>query len=109
MVHAHVRVCEDHLLEGPVGAHSKGGPEVRGDGQGGVAARLEHALPLALVGLHGPLVDGTVHAAGDQTAVVWAPDDAADLRRGRGEEEGRGREEGRRGGGEERRRGEEGK
>ena len=76
---AHVGVCEDHLLEAAVGAHGEGGPEVGGHGQGGVAARFEHALPVPLVGLHVPLVDGTVHAAADQPAVVWAPDDATDL------------------------------
>lgn len=60
--------------------HGKRGPEVRGQGDGGVAARLEHTLPLPLEGLHVPLVDGPIHTAADQPSVVRVPHDATNLR-----------------------------
>ena len=59
--------------------HGKRGPEVRGQGDGGVAARLEHTLSLPLEGLHVPLVDGPVHTAADQPCVVRVPHDTTNL------------------------------
>ena len=46
-------------------SHRKGGPEVRGQGNGGVTARLQHALSLPLEHLNVPLIDGSIHTATD--------------------------------------------
>lgn len=56
---------EVDFLQSAVRAHSKGGPEVRGKGEGGIAAGLKHALPLPLAVLDIPVVHCTISTAAD--------------------------------------------
>lgn len=68
------------LLECAVGAHGKGGPEVRSEGKGSVAAGLEHTLLLPLAVLDVPVVHCTISTAADQVRVIGRPLDTANLK-----------------------------
>ena len=59
----HIWVLKKNLFEGVVITHGKSGPQVRGDGNWGVAASLEDTLSLSLEGLDVPLINGSVHTA----------------------------------------------
>lgn len=62
----HTGLLKIELLEGAVRAHGKGGPEVRGEGQRGVAASLEDTLSLSLAILDVPVVHCPISTAADK-------------------------------------------
>ena len=68
-----------YLFQRPVRPDSKDGLAVRRGGHRRVAARFQDALAFSFTGECVPFVDGTVHTAGDDLAVVGAPYDGADL------------------------------
>lgn len=80
MEHTYIGLMEVDFLQSTIGAHSKGGPEVRGERERGVAASLEHTLPLSLAVLDIPVVYCTVSTTADQVRVIRRPLHTAHLR-----------------------------
>lgn len=74
---SHLTVLD--LFEGVVGPHGKYGPAVGRQADSHVAAGLQDILVQTLAFQSVPLVHGSVHAAGDQTAVITTPHDGAHL------------------------------
>lgn len=79
IVSAYIGVGEDHFVKGVVRTDNKGGAEVRGESQTGVAAGLDHTLLLPLPCENVPFVHCTINTAADDTGIIWTPLDAAHL------------------------------
>lgn len=71
LIWTHLAVLD--LLQCAVVAHSEDAPGVMRECHAGVAARLQHALGLALAAQGIPLVHGSVHPTRHHTTVVSTP------------------------------------
>lgn len=75
----HIWVLKDNFFEGVVVTHGKGRPEVRSDGNRGVATSLKNTLSLPLESLDVPFINGSIHTATDQPSIIRVPHDATNL------------------------------
>ena len=79
IVSAYIGVGKDHFVKGVVGTDDKGGAEVRGESQTGVAAGLDHTLLLPLPCEDVPFVHCTISTAADNSGIIRTPFDTSHL------------------------------